>query len=332
MAIKWSYATQMWGKSAQIAFSSFIFVVEIIPHAMNDKKPETLTIEQIRDRLSETVDERQLPILADGVALLSRGRNLFGKAVEVQIPYRLPGVRLGVLMAGEADVMINLMSYHVEAPAAVFIGDNSIFQLQSIAPGSEVQGVFVDPALFGEIFSACPPATFNGQVRDFITPINQAAGEKINALIQALTLTFAEGEYNRSAVHHLIAALAHVFSEIYEKQVGKQQSRRSHTRQLFDRFILLVNKYGSYQHNLAFYAAQLCISQPYLSRVVQQESGVYAKEWIDRAVITEAKVMLKHSNLPIARIAEKLNFSNPSFFNKYFKRLAGVTPSAFRNS
>ena len=150
---------------------------------MNDKKPETLTIEQIRDRLSETVDERQLPILADGVALLSRGRNLFGKAVEVQIPYRLPGVRLGVLVAGEADVMINLMSYHVEAPAAVFIGDNSIFQLQSIAPDSEVQGVFVDPALFNEIFSACPPATFNGQVRDFITPINQAAGEKINALI-----------------------------------------------------------------------------------------------------------------------------------------------------
>lgn len=133
-------------------------------------------------------------------------------------------------------------------------------------------------------------------------------------------------------VHHLIAALAHVFSEIYEKQVGKQQSRRSHTRQLFDRFILLVNKYGSYQHNLAFYAAQLCITQPYLSRVVQQESGVYAKEWIDRAVITEAKVMLKHSNLPIACIAEKLNFSNPSFFNKYFKRLAGVTPGAFRNS
>ena len=75
-----------------------------------------------------------------------------------------------------------------------------------------------------------------------------------------------------------------------------------------------------------------CSSQPYLSRVVQQESGVYAKEWIDRAVITEAKVMLRHSNLPIARIAEKLNFSNPSFFNKYFKRLAGVTPSAFRNS
>ena len=53
---------------------------------------------------------------------------------------------------------------------------------------------------------------------------------------------------------------------------------------------------------------------------------------LNRIGVTEAKVMLKHSNLPIARIAEKLNFSNPSFFNKYFKRLAGVTPSAFRNS
>lgn len=39
---------------------------------MNDKKPETLTIEQIRDRLSEAVDKRQLPILADGATFLAR--------------------------------------------------------------------------------------------------------------------------------------------------------------------------------------------------------------------------------------------------------------------
>lgn len=90
MAIKWFYATQMWGKSVQIAFSSFIFVVEIIPHAMNDKKPETLTIEQIRDRLSETVDERQLPILADGVALLSRGRNLLERLLRCRFLIACP--------------------------------------------------------------------------------------------------------------------------------------------------------------------------------------------------------------------------------------------------
>ena len=83
-------------------------------------------------------------------------------------------------------------------------------------------------------------------------------------------------------------------------------------------------------HTLSFYADRLCITHRYLSRVIQQVSGTYAKEWIDRAIVPEAKVILKHSNLSVAAIAEELHFANPSFFNKYFKRLTGMTPNGYR--
>ena len=64
--------------------------------------------------------------------------------------------------------------------------------------------------------------------------------------------------------------------------------------------------------------------------MIRQASGITAKDWIDRAVITAAKVMLRYSNLQIAEIAERLHFPNPSFFCKYFKRLEGCTPQEYK--
>ncbi len=42
--------------------------------------------------------------------------------------------------------------------------------------------------------------------------------------------------------------------------------------------------------------------------------------------------MLKSSNLNIQQISDELNFKSQSFFGKYFKKLTGMSPKAFRNS
>lgn len=64
--------------------------------------------------------------------------------------------------------------------------------------------------------------------------------------------------------------------------------------------------------------------------MVLSTSGVGAKEWIDRAVISTAKVLLRHSDKQTSEIADELNFPNVSFFCKYFKRLTGSTPLQYR--
>jgi AraC-like DNA-binding protein len=65
---------------------------------------------------------------------------------------------------------------------------------------------------------------------------------------------------------------------------------------------------------------------------VKETSGQSAPEWIDQYVILEAKQMLKHSDLCIKEISDELNFANPSFFFKYFKKHTGMTPNQYRNS
>lgn len=101
-------------------------------------------------------------------------------------------------------------------------------------------------------------------------------------------------------------------------------------KELFDTFIRLVNSHGKHERKLSFYADKMCITPRYLGISVKQASGITAKEWIDRAVMTHAKVMLKYSNKLVAEIAYELNFPSVSFFCKYFKLATGLTPQEYR--
>ena len=53
-------------------------------------------------------------------------------------------------------------------------------------------------------------------------------------------------------------------------------------------------------------------------------------EWVNQAVILEAKVLLKHSDLLTYQIAD--HFPNPSFFSKFFKRMTGMTPQEYQRT
>ena len=82
----------------------------------------------------------------------------------------------------------------------------------------------------------------------------------------------------------------------------------------------------------AFYADRLCLSPRYLSSVIRDVSGRTVVEWVNQAVILEAKVLLKHSDLLTYQIADELHFPNPSFFSKFFKRMTGMTPQEYQRT
>ena len=114
----------------------------------------------------------------------------------------------------------------------------------------------------------------------------------------------------------------------------ESRSKYSHTRQeeIFQRFIGEVEKHYRKERSVKFYADLLCISPKYLSTVIYKISKQLAGESIDAYVILEAKTLLKSGRLTIQQISEQLNFSNQSFFGKFFKRCAGMSPKEYINS
>ena len=71
-------------------------------------------------------------------------------------------------------------------------------------------------------------------------------------------------------------------------------------------------------------------SSPYRRETVQH--FIISLQWINQSVVLEAKVLLKHSDLLIFQISDELNFPNPSFFSKFFKRMTGMTPAEYQKT
>ena len=170
----------------------------------------------------------------------------------------------------------------------------------------------------------------NGLVRDFQMKVEEHDIATAQHIIDSIWHIIHQKDYNRQTVSSLVAALMHHYDGLYRRYSDMQQGSQSREQTIFDRFIQLVNQHCADQHQISYYADRLCLTERYLSTVIRQTSGVTAKEWIDRALITRIKVELMHTDKPVARIADDLSFPNPSFFSKYFKRIVGITPGEYR--
>lgn len=54
---------------------------------------------------------------------------------------------------------------------------------------------------------------------------------------------------------------------------------KSRNRQTVERFVRLVNDYAKTEHEIEFYASQLCMTAHYLGMVVKKETGITATEY-----------------------------------------------------
>ena len=117
---------------------------------------------------------------------------------------------------------------------------------------------------------------------------------------------------------------------IYRK-IQKTTSNSNRKKEICRKLIQLINKHYKQERHAKFYAGLLGISLQHLRTTVKAVTGKTVSETIAYVIIMDAKAKLKGSDMTIKEIAYSLNFSNASFFGKYFKRHVGMTPLQFRN-
>ena len=78
------------------------------------------------------------------------------------------------------------------------------------------------------------------------------------------------------------------------------------------------------------YASLLGVTPSHLNRTVKAETGKSAGEWIDNARLALARELLCDRSMPMSEIAERLCFSEASYFSRFFRKMTGISPSAFR--
>ena len=128
---------------------------------------------------------------------------------------------------------------------------------------------------------------------------------------------------------YLILALLEKSKTIQDKHQTIEQ-KTSKASQLANTFKRLVDNHFIEHKSVAFYAAQLHLSANYLNDKIKIQTGKTAKEHIADRVLLEAKNMLLYTDMDIAQVSHTLQFNEPSYFGKFFKKHTKVTPKAFR--
>lgn len=130
-------------------------------------------------------------------------------------------------------------------------------------------------------------------------------------------------------VRYLLLALLEKSKMLWQTQLDVEKNVPRELQLVTD-FKRLINSYFIEYRAVEFYADQLNLTPNYLNSQVKSHTGKTAKEHIAERLLLEAKNMLLHTTLTVAEIAFTLNFSEPSYFGKFFKKHTQMTPKQFR--
>lgn len=77
-------------------------------------------------------------------------------------------------------------------------------------------------------------------------------------------------------------------------------------------------------------AEEFKISAYYLSHIFKSETGTTITEYRNELKLTNAKLLLKNSDLSVAQIASEMGFENASYFTEVFSKSEKISPKKYR--
>jgi AraC family transcriptional regulator, transcriptional activator of pobA len=162
--------------------------------------------------------------------------------------------------------------------------------------------------------------------------LNEDEGHEVKDFIQKINEEVKNRKPDTShAIRLYIQLILITAGRRYANKIISRQGTANSGKDIFIRFLKLVSEHFLFVHKVAGYAAMLHVSADHLNRIIKANSDRTAHELIDEMILMEAKAHLMHSSLSVAEIAYSLNFSDPSHFNKFFKKLSNCTPLQYRN-
>jgi AraC family transcriptional activator of pobA len=101
---------------------------------------------------------------------------------------------------------------------------------------------------------------------------------------------------------------------------------------ILERFLELVDLHFSEHWPITRYVQLLGITEDRLHAVCTKETGRAPLVLIHARLIKEARLRLDRSGLSVEKLSARLGFSDPAYFNRFFKRKVGISPGAYRRS
>lgn len=250
-------------------------------------------------------------------------------------PFIIDGVLFAICIGGTGRLKINFKEYELKRHSTITILPHFVTELLERSDDFVVEFLIFSTDFITQIPK---PSNFDISKNIIQNPCIEVSNEQAQILLDFHS--FIVKQYQRvdhpfrtELAKRLLGSLLTEVGGIYSKLGSSSNNIASNHQEeiMYDFFKLLLEHHRT-ERSLSFYANKMCITPKYLSTVIKRTSGRTAFSWINDAIISSSKYMLKTSSMTILQISEELTFPNPSFFGRFFKKYTGMTPLQYRKS
>lgn len=238
-----------------------------------------------------------------------------------------------IISSGEGVLIQDNQRIDLEAPSILIIPTNTFhgFEFQSDVCGE----VFTISEQFIEtIFKNTPLILLelNKAKQYSFTNENQDLNDFIYLKDKIISGISENGPYKQIRLQSLFQLFLIGLYSL--KNTFEDQKTQSNNRTLahFYSFQKLIKKTLPESKLIKEYASDLRITPVHLNRICQVLVEKSALQVVHEYCITEAKKYLLYSSNSISEISYLLNFKDPAYFSRLFKKQTGISPNLFRSN
>ncbi len=230
---------------------------------------------------------------------------------------------------GNARIIGEQQQWTSTGTSFVVIPDNTLHGFEFVA-GLRGIVLSISTSYWEKILAHTPAMSLAfAQIR-LITLSNNLA--KTAYLKQLLSKISEEISVESAEKALLLQALLTTFLVELYRELPREESQLTGQRSLaiFRQFLKDIKEHYSPQKSLYAYAEDLHISLVHLNRVCRGVANKSATAVVHDFFVEEAKKHLLYTNLSVAEVAYQLNFEDPAYFSRLFKKKVGISPKTFQ--
>jgi AraC-like DNA-binding protein len=143
-------------------------------------------------------------------------------------------------------------------------------------------------------------------------------------------LGFSNGFGREEVLFNLLKVLLITSERIKRARIKESKNKNSCDLNLLDEFRNILDKNFYTERSVKYYSDTLNITPKKLNRITSNYWGKSSKQVIEERVLLETKRLLLHTSQSVKEIGIALGFTDPTNFNKFFKKSTNMTPVNYR--
>lgn len=254
-------------------------------------------------------------------------------------PQVLPYGAIMICRGGKATLVVNYKEWDMFEGAVITVFPHDVVELKpkdDVDIPFEVELLKYSPSLLREASLQLEQTVYSSLREDRCRQDSSVVTCIIDRMFALLEVYFRQSEC--TCISQLVLCQLKAFFIGFHEYLQRHPQYRPdevksyRVRELFNRFMMLMERDYKSSHDVGYYASLMNITPKYLTNIVSKVTGHTPKNIIDQYIVLQVKMQLQRSHQSVKEIAWEYHFTDVSFFCRYFKKHTGLTPQQIRAS